>query len=101
MTASLKNAFDFVSDNGLYEDVSDYGFFRAEGTKEEKKRIEQMAATLAKSPTGKKTLQDIYKSGYAINFVSGTDILGFCDKNNKRITINAAFSNDSCICFFL
>ncbi|MCK5296504.1 MAG: hypothetical protein KAJ75_06415 [Alphaproteobacteria bacterium] len=97
MTASLKNAFDFVSDNGLYEDVSDYGFFRAEGTKEEKKRIEQMAATLAKSPTGKKTLQDIYKSGYAINFVSGTDILGFCDKNNKRITINAAFSNDSCI----
>ena len=68
--------------------------FKAKGSKKEKKRIAKLVKMLAKSPTARKTLEASHKAGYSISLVSGIDSLGFCDIDDKTITLNASFSND-------
>ena len=68
---------------------------RVMGTKEEKAKLRELVARLAKSETGKATLKKAFQGGYSIELTSGLDgTLGVCDPNKKIVSLNASCSDD-------
>ncbi|MCK5295581.1 MAG: hypothetical protein KAJ75_01705 [Alphaproteobacteria bacterium] len=102
MGKSLKNAFNGIAHRAvsyLQANVSnDDSLFKAVGTNADKERIAGIATRLAKSPTGRKNLEEARKAGYKIGLeYLGISTLGFCIPDEKMILLSSGVSDDIAI----